>query len=113
MSRKRTVEPTLEEKAQRAQELEDIRFVMQTIPGRRVMWRMLSEANIFRSCFTGNSTTFYLEGKRDCMLPYYQDIMKACPELFWMAQQENIKLEKQEATANAERDNDNDAPGDQ
>jgi hypothetical protein len=101
MSKKRVLDPTPEQLARREQELEDLKSVMRTQHGRRLLWRILSDANMFRSCFTGNSTTFYLEGKRDVVLPYYQDIMQACPELFWQAQQEN-KL--QEGSINARPD---------
>jgi len=99
MARRKANEVTPEEKARRAQELDDIVHVMRDAAGRRLIWRMLADANIFRSCFTGNSQTFYLEGRREFVLPYYQDIMQACPELFWQAQQENLlKNENQEAT---------------
>lgn len=106
MKRKKQNEISPEEKARRSQDLEDIRSVMQSAAGRRLIWRMLSDANIFRSCFTGNSQTFYLEGRREFVLPYYQDIMQACPELFWQAQQENIKIDQQEDTTNDGADTD-------
>jgi hypothetical protein len=73
----------------REQELHDIRKVMETKEGRRFVWRLLEEGNIFRKCFSGNSSTFYLEGKRELVLGFYQDIMEGCPELFWQTQQEN------------------------
>lgn len=112
MSRKpRTIEPTLEQKARRAQELEDVKTLMQTSPGRRFFWRMLTEGNIFRSTFTGNSTTFYLEGKRDAVLPYYQDIMEACPEQFWVAQSENHVKSAQEENIHARPDDGPDGAG--
>ncbi len=76
------------------QQLSDLQKVMATKEGRRFVWRLLDEANIFRSCFTGNSQTFYLEGRREFMLPFYQDIMNACPEQFYLAQRENIKQEE-------------------
>ena len=70
-------------------ELDDIRAVMATVEGRRFMWRFLEAGNIFRKCFTGNSSTFYNEGKRELTLGFYADVMEAAPELFWKAQKEN------------------------
>lgn len=74
----------------REQELKDVCEVMSTPAGRRYVWRLLEHGNIFRSCFTGNSHTFYQEGIRESHLKYYQDIMEACPDKFWLTQKENI-----------------------
>ena len=38
---------------------------MRTKAGQRVLKDILSEAGVFDSCFTGNSHTFYKEGRRD------------------------------------------------
>lgn len=70
-------------------QLDDVRAVMSTVEGRRFIWRILEAGNIFRKCFTGNSQTFYLEGKRELTLEFYADVMESCPELFWKAQKEN------------------------
>lgn len=75
----------------REQQLQDVRDVMSTPAGRRFIWRLLAEGNVFRNCFTGNSTTYYLEGKRELTLTFYTDVMEACPERFWEAQHENFK----------------------
>lgn len=110
MAKRKTNEVSPVDKMVREQQLEDLRQVMSTPNGRRFVWRFLSDANVFRSCFTGNSTTFYLEGRRDVVLPYYQDIMQACPEMFWKAQQENLKFD-QEVTDNARPDSGPDDAG--
>jgi hypothetical protein len=44
--------------------IESIQAVMKTREGRRVMWWILEQAGVYRSSFTGNSTTFFNEGKR-------------------------------------------------
>jgi len=81
---------------ERANELDDIKFMMKTKQGRRFMWRLLTVGNIFRKCFTGNSQTFYNEGKREMTLEFYQDIMEASPDQFAVAQKENWKAENKE-----------------
>ena len=78
-------------KAQREQELSDICHVMSTVQGRRFVWRILASGRIFHFCFTGNSETFYNEGIRESHLGYYNDVMEACPDKFWLAQKENYK----------------------
>lgn len=87
------IEDKVAKNALRAQELADMKHLMSDPVNRRVMWKFLTKGNIFRKTFTGNSSSFYLDGKRELTLEVYQDIMLACPELFWKAQQENFKPE--------------------
>lgn len=94
------------EKTKRDQWLEDIKFVMSSAAGRRFVWGLLEMGNIFRVCFTGNSTTFYNEGKRELLLPIYSDIMEKCPELFHAAQRENFISNKPEEEVNSGSESD-------
>jgi hypothetical protein len=76
-------ELTAQEKAVlRSNELSDLKTVMLTPEGRRFMWRFLSEANIFGPCYTGNSETFYREGRREFALRYFNDLLASCHELY-------------------------------
>lgn len=51
-----------------------LRQIMSTPEGRAWMWALLGECRIFQTCFTGNSTTFFNEGKRDVGLPIMAEI---------------------------------------
>lgn len=42
----------------------DIKWLMASKQGRRLMRRWLGETGIYRTSFTGNSETFFREGKR-------------------------------------------------
>lgn len=42
--------------------------------GRRVMFDLLSRAGIYTSSFTGNSETFFREGRRSLGLEYLKEI---------------------------------------
>lgn len=66
----------------RKQELADFRAVLKTQPGRRLIWRLLEKAGIFRTSFTGNSTTFFNEGMRNMGLIVMADLNEACPEMY-------------------------------
>lgn len=66
----------------RKRELHDIKTMMSEPMGRRFMWSLLGRAGVFLSCFTGNSTTFFNEGKREIGLQYMHMINEACPELY-------------------------------
>lgn len=76
------------EKTGRARDLNDLRAVLAMREGRRYTWRQLSDCGVFRSSFTGNSTTFFNEGRRDVGLRLLADVMEAQPEAFLLMQQE-------------------------
>lgn len=73
----------------RDRELADIRAVLSTHHGRRFFWRYLAECGVFRTSFTGNSTTFFNEGKRDIGLRLMADLMEAAPEQYMVMQKES------------------------
>lgn len=68
--------------ASRKRDLSDLKSLMSEPLGRRFMWSLLARAGVFLSCFTGNSTTFFNEGKREIGLQYMHMINEACPELY-------------------------------
>lgn len=79
----------------RSRQIDDIRETAQRPAGRRLIWRLLGEAGIFRSSFAANPhVTSLNEGKRDIGLMLLKDIMTAQPDLFTVMQKEaaNDKL---------------------
>lgn len=75
----------------RERELADIKAIMSAVEGRRYMWKLLDRAGIYRSSFTGNSTTFFNEGQRNLGLSVLADINESCPELYLTMLEENRK----------------------
>ena len=69
------------EKAE-ARRLAAFRAVMATADGRRWIWWLLDRCGVFRTSFTGDSTTFFNEGSRNVGLMVIADINAACPDLF-------------------------------
>lgn len=49
----------------REREIEELRAILATHGGRAFIWRLLAQCGVYRQSFTGNSTTFFNEGKRD------------------------------------------------
>ncbi|NDD53499.1 endopeptidase [bacterium] len=70
-------------------EAEDLKWVMGNKRGRRFAWRLLDRAGIYRTSFTGNSTTFFNEGMRNIGLMLVADIHEACPEAYALMIKEN------------------------
>jgi hypothetical protein len=61
---------------------EDMKWLMGSKRGRRITWRILERAGIFRSSFTGNNETFFKEGMRNVGLALMAQIHEACPESY-------------------------------
>lgn len=59
-----------------------VKAVMATKESRRYMLTLLKECNVFGSVFTGNSRTFFLEGKREVGLKVYKEIKEVCKDEF-------------------------------
>jgi hypothetical protein len=75
----------------RDRELNDVRTVMNTVEGRRFVWRMLDRAGVFRTSFTGNSTTFFNEGMRNMGLIVLADVHEACSDKYIQMMTESKK----------------------
>lgn len=77
---------------QRRIELEDVRWLMSDKRGRRLMWRLLSEAGIYRLSFAYDpSATAFNEGQRNIGLRFQADVMDGCPERFLEMHQEKMQ----------------------
>lgn len=68
------------EKSRRQTELNDMVWILSDARGRRFLWRLLAKCGVFKSSFTGNSTTFFNEGMRDVGLWATAEITEAKPE---------------------------------
>lgn len=67
----------------RHQQLTDIKKVMGTVEGRRLIWRQLSAARFFETRFSENSLRMaFNEGNANQAAWLMADIDAACPELF-------------------------------
>ena len=82
------------DKEKRIEELGDLRHVMTSAQGRRFVWRFLADAQIFGTCYTGNSQTYYNEGRREYALKYFADT-QAMIDLYLLMVAENNPPETQ------------------
>lgn len=78
----------LDERLSRRTELGDMATILNQRCGRRFIWRLLSEAGIFKSSFTGNNSTFFNEGRRDIGLKFLADTQEF-PELYLLMVKES------------------------
>jgi len=76
-------------RAEAVSEADDIKWLMSGKRGRRVMWRLLDRAGVFRSSFTGNSETFFREGQRNIGLIYLGQVHEIAPDAYPTMVEEN------------------------
>lgn len=62
---------------------------LRTKQGRAWMWWLLGECGVFRTSFTGNSTTFFNEGRRAIGLAILADFTRDFPDLYSTMTKEN------------------------
>jgi hypothetical protein len=67
---------------QREKELEEFKQILSTKPGRDFVWRVLEWCGVYKTSFTGNSTTFFNEGKRQIGLMLLEEVFTADPQAF-------------------------------
>ena len=70
-------ERQVEQELQRKQELHDIKALLDLPAGVRFFRRMVVDSKMFSTTFTGNSQSYFLEGRRSLALQYFGDIAEA------------------------------------
>jgi len=75
---------------QRNTEDDDLKWLMSSPRGRRIAWRLLTATGLFVTSFTGNSETFFREGKRAVGLDFQGKVAKAAPQDFQQMMQEHF-----------------------
>lgn len=76
-----------------AGDYEDLRNVMGSRAGRRTIFRILESTGLTMQSFTGNSETFFREGKRSIGILLHNELQDICPDLYTTMQTENRKKE--------------------
>ncbi|HFT7639848.1 TPA: hypothetical protein ACGR4I_000122 [Citrobacter freundii] len=64
-------------------EKDDIKFVMDSEHGRRVVWGLLEKGQVFGTCFNVDpNITAFNEGQRNLALVLFQRVMAYCPDQY-------------------------------
>ena len=72
-------------------ELSDLREVMKTAEGRRVLWRFLEKANPFQPIWEASARIHYNSGQQEFGQFIMSEMEQANMELFFLAWRENKK----------------------
>lgn len=90
----RRAESEAKQKLLAEREISDIRFVMGSEQGRRVVWSLLEKGQVFGSCFTVDpQVTAFNEGQRNLALVLFQRVMAHCPDQYLVMAKESRKEE--------------------
>jgi hypothetical protein len=83
-------------KLARQVETEDMAWLMDNKRGRRIVWRLLERAGVYRTSFVAqsNSQTAFNEGMRNFGLFLLSEAAVASPDSFAIMQRENTKASK-------------------
>ena len=63
-------------------EANDWKWLMSSTQGRRIVWRLMDKAGVYRTSFTGNSETFFKEGMRNMGLFIVAEIQAHSPDSY-------------------------------
>lgn len=64
-------------------DIDDIKFVMGSEQGRRVIWSLLEKGQVFGACFNVDPhITAFNEGQRNLALALFQRVMAHCPDQY-------------------------------
>lgn len=64
-------------------DIDDIKFVMGSEQGRRVIWSLLEKGQVFGACFSVDPhITAFNEGQRNLALVLLQRVMAHCPDQY-------------------------------
>lgn len=77
-----TLDADAKAQLQRKREIEDFKWLVAHKQGRRILWRLLSMTGVFTSSMTGNSQTFFNEGRRDIGLQLMAEVNEHSLEAF-------------------------------
>jgi len=58
---------------------EDVKWLMSSKRGRRIVWQLLDTTGVFRLSYTGTVETYFREGARNVGLALLAQIHDACP----------------------------------
>lgn len=68
---------------ERRKDLNDIKLLMDTAHGRRVVWRILESGRVFASTFSVEALNMaFMEGQRNTGLSILADVMEVAPKKF-------------------------------
>jgi hypothetical protein len=92
---------TRRERDQLQRQSGDLAHVMSDVRGRRFLWDTLGRTGLYTTSFTGNSETFFREGRRSFGLELLARLTAVAPDLYLTMQAEAMAEDAKHAAADA------------
>jgi len=70
------------EELRRLRDEDDMKKLLAEEWGRRLFWRLVGKTGLLRTSMTGNSQTFYLEGRRSIGIELWDEMEIVAPESY-------------------------------
>ena len=101
--------PEERDNRKKERELNDIRVIISTPEGRRFLWKIISEAGVFRTSFSLDENQMaYQEGRRSIGLNILYDLLDASPSTYMQMQNEYASEMKREENEEKKRQDNKD-----
>jgi hypothetical protein len=87
-------------------QLADLRFLVSTEAGRRVVLRILNTSGLFRQSYTGNANTYFKEGQRSIGLWLFSELLAASESadpMAWLVKESGLWAAKEREAEDARR----------
>jgi hypothetical protein len=88
---------------ERQQELQDIRTVLSSVSGRRLLWRIMEKCKTFSSVWEPSAKIHYNAGQQDLGHFIMTEIVDANPDLLFKMMRENKEKENDSTGSNKRR----------
>lgn len=79
------------------QEAADMGWLMAAVEGRRFIWSHLARCGVFCTSYTGDTRTYFNEGRRDVGLELLASLHASCPHLTALMWRENAYHDRNHA----------------
>lgn len=76
----------------RLKELEDLRFVLKNVEGRRVFWRLMTHCRVLESIWENSAKIHYNSGKQDVGHFVMSEVVNANEDAYLLMMKENKEI---------------------
>ena len=81
------------------QRIKDIKWMLEHEQGRRILFDLIEGTRAFETSFTGNSGSYFNDGRKSVGLEFFHEVMGISPESFtlmWNEHQERLQQRERE-----------------
>ncbi len=89
---KQVVADSKKKELKRLRQLEDLRFVLKNVEGRRVFWRLMAHCRVLESIWDGSAKIHYNSGRQDVGHFVMSEVVEANEDAYLLMMKENKEI---------------------